>query len=268
MNFECLERRDMLTTAGAELFSVNFESSIHPNPTAAYEASAVNNGKTVLVALSKLSDGWQVDRFDGLTIDGEPNLEDSSRQPFMFENPEFRPFNAFELGNLNDDSIIDLVFGTESGIYLAFGLQQGGYSSPTEVTTDFPVESIEVVDLDGDALDDLVVQTREHESELMTGGATAIITYLSDGEGNANLVDEEFFDPNGTFLFVMRDGDSDGDVDLFVVRDDSLQFGRIEYIMFSNDGSGELTCVGGFASDGFQRRIPTALEIADMNEDG
>jgi hypothetical protein len=129
-----------------------------------------------------------------------------------------------EAGDLDDDGVVDLVVATQTTVELLFGdgsagLGDGTFTSGTPLTGFVNLRSVQVRDMDGDHIEDLVI---------VDPGSAARSGYVYSGGGTDGVGDGTFTQTDVVTLTdregdpQLADLDNDGTQDLLVGTDSDI----------------------------------------------
>jgi hypothetical protein len=160
--------------------------------------------------------------------------------------------SANEGADFNHDGQIDLVIGNAfaDATMVLLGDGQGGFEAFVPYSTAMGVRAVGVLDLDGDACEDIVSACR-------TGDRLAILR--GDGTGAFTLVELRNTAGIGESALAVGDADGDGILDLFLGSDPG---GNIQ--LFLGDGEGDILLSDTAEAGG----RPWVLASGDLDGDG
>lgn len=195
-------------------------------------------------------------------VDGDNNLDllfldgNSSGDLYFvndFLNSGFSSVNyisyarGFAVGDIDGDDELDLVTVTSSQVRTYLGDGSGSFTFDRSYGLDYGGENVKLVDLDGDGVNDIVVQTRYSIEIFSTDGGEGLSAGFNSGYA---------FSGGNDFAFGDRDGD--GILDIAVLAD----YGDAIYL-FDGDGAGNFNYY-----DSFGTYYSYKVEFSDTDNDG
>jgi hypothetical protein len=157
-----------------------------------------------------------------------------------------------QLADLNGDGRLDVVLAGTGQVW--FGDGAGGLIRGTGLPEGFnPGWRIAVVDLNHDRYPDLVTSFNGEALTVWLGGASGY-----------EPTNQNVFDCECSFSFVLADIDIDGNLDVLV----DVSGGDFSHVMFVERGNGDGTFVSRFEGGNAFALAPGEIVVADVNRDG
>ena len=167
--------------------------------------------------------------------------------------PKLEVPGRFEITDLDDDQIQDVIAYSDGGFNVLLGLGNGRFAEPTKYPTAGRIESIAIADLNGDSSVDLAVSQNESDliSQFVNKGSGTFQNELGGFEGYPIGSEPEDL--------VLADLDSNGRLDLVITN---LLNASISVLLANNDGTYQP------AVDYSVGQFPEGSAVGDFNADG